>query len=126
MPTLIRNRPGLQRPQVSSGQRHLSITLKSSISTADALGGLPEGDYVEFGTDWAEITEIPFIISSTEHGMLYRFVIRFRQDLLTEFEVEKKRVRVVDDTREYNVLEIENPEKRNRELHLHCAPVTSA
>lgn len=122
MPSILRNRPGLQRPQVSSGQRHVRITLKSSTTAKDVLGGLPQGNYDEFGEDWADIAEVPFIVSATEHGMLYQFTIRFRQDILTEFEVEKKRVRVVDSVREYNLLEIENPEQRNIELKLHCAP----
>jgi hypothetical protein len=122
MPNIVRNRPGLQRPQTSSGQRRIRITLKSSSTTADVLGGLPQGNYSEFGQDWAELAEIPFIVSSTEHGMLYQFTVRYRADILNEFETLKKRVRVVDTVRQYQVLEIENPEQRNVELKLHCAP----
>ena len=122
MPNIVRNRPGLQRPQVSSGQRRVKIELRSSTTTVDVLGGLPQGNYSAFGNDWAELSEIPFIVSSTEHGMLYQFVIRYRADIISEFETQKKRVRVVDGVREYQVLEIENPEQRNIELKLHCAP----
>lgn len=87
------------------------------------MGGHPDGDYETFGTDWAAMEEIPFVVNSSEHGMLYKFTVRYRADVISEFETSGKRVRVVDRVRSYNVLEIENPEGRNVELILHCAPV---
>jgi len=105
-----------------AGQRRHRVTLQSSETTKDVLGGLQSGDYTPFGTDQAAIAEIPFIVNGSEHGMLYDVTIRYRADVVTEFRVNKKRVRVVAADQTYDVLEIENPEHRNIELIMHCAP----
>ncbi len=113
---------GLVPIRKRAGQRRHRVTLQSSDTTKDSLGGQTEGDYTAFGTDHAAIDEIPFIVNGSEHGMLYKIAIRYRADILTEFEVERRRVQIVQGSRVFNLLEIENPERRNVELVLHCAP----
>lgn len=114
--------PGLVPIRKRANQRRHRITIRSSITTVDSIGGLPEGNYVQFGQDWAALDEIPFVQNSTEHGMLYKWTIKYRRDVLEEFENSNKRVQVLDTVRAYNVLEVENPEGRNIELIMHCAP----
>ena len=104
-----------------SGQRRIRVTLLASGVTRDGMGGRAAGEFTEFGRDDAAIDEVPFIINSAEHGMLFVATLPYRSDVVTKFETEKKRIQVQGDGKTLNVLEIENPERRNVELLLHCA-----
>lgn len=103
-----------------ASKRRTRITLYSSETTKDDIGGQTEGAFIEFGRDHAAIDEIPFIVSATEHGMLYKVTVMYRADIVEEFDV-KKRVQVVGGGLTLNLLEIENAERRNVQLILHCA-----
>ena len=105
-----------------SGQRRHYVALQSSGTTKDTIGGQQDGDYQEFGHTWANIQDIPFIVSGSEHGVLYDITIPYRADLIDEFKTSRKRVQVVASDRTYNLLEIEDPEHRRHQLVLHCAP----
>ena len=76
---------------------------------------------MQFGTDEAAVDEVPFIVNASEHGVLYKVTIKYRTDIVSEFETLKKRVQVRFEGRVLNLLEIENPERRNIEQILHCA-----
>jgi hypothetical protein len=104
-----------------AGQRQVRIVLSSSGTVKDTIGGQTAGAFVEFGRDWAAIDEVPFIVNATEHGILYKVTVPYRADVISEFETLKKRVRIVGGGKTLNLLEIENPERRNIELVLHCA-----
>lgn len=104
-----------------AGQRRTLVTLWESGTTKDEIGGQTEGVFTQFGRDYAAIDEIPFIVNATEHGMLYNVTVRYREDIPTKFETDNKRVRVIGGGKTLNLLEIENPERRNIELVLHCA-----
>lgn len=104
-----------------AGQRRNRIVLSSSGTTKDEIGGQTAGAFEEFGRDWAAIEEVPFIINATEHGVLYKVTIRYRADVISEFETLKKRVQITGTGKTLNLLEIENPERRNIEIVLHCA-----
>ena len=114
--------PGVAAPiRKRAGQRRILITFYESDQTKDTMGGQPAGEFTSFGTDYAAIDEIPFIVNATEHGMLYNVTVRYRADVVTVFETEDKRVQIVGGGKTLNLLEIENPERRNVELILHCA-----
>jgi hypothetical protein len=97
------------------------VTLLESGVTRDAIGGRTAGVFTSFGTDDAAIDELPFIVNSAEHGMIYVVTLPFRSDVVTKFEVEKKRVQVQGDGKTLMVLELVNPERRNIDLVLHCS-----
>jgi hypothetical protein len=104
-----------------AGQRRTPVTLWSASSTRDVIGGQPSGVFAQFGTDQAAIDEVPFIMNATEHGVLYKVTVKYRRDIVTEFETSKKRVQIRGGGKTLNLLEIENAERRNIELILHCA-----
>ena len=114
--------PGSLPVRERSGQRRHKMSLQASGSTLDTMGGLTSGSFTEFGQDEADITEVPFVVNATEHGLLYKVTIKYRSDVVTKFYTEKKRLQVVTPAgRSLSVLELENPEARNIELVLHCA-----
>jgi hypothetical protein len=104
-----------------AGQRRERVTLWSSDTDVDTLLSQTAGQFSQFGTDQAAIDEIPFIVNASEHGMLYKVTIRYREDIFTEFETNKKRVQIRTEGKTLTLLEIENPERRNIEMILHCA-----
>ena len=104
-----------------AGQRRIRVTLWSSTTEVDALLSQEDGEYAQFGSGWAAIDEVPFIVNASEHGVLYKVTTRYRTDVIDEFETEKKRVQIRGGGKTLNLLEIENPERRNIELVLHCA-----
>lgn len=104
-----------------AGQRRTRITLWSSGTTKDPLLGQQAGVFAQFGSDWAAMDEIPFIINATEHGVLYKVTLKYRSDLISEFETNKKRVQIRGGGKTLTLLEIENPERRNIDLILDCA-----
>jgi hypothetical protein len=106
-----------------AGQRRHRVTLQVSTTVLTTLGGQQDGEFTTFGHDHASIDEIPFIVNATEHGILADLTIRYRADIVSQFEADNKRVRILGpDEKVYTLLEIENPERRNIELILHCAP----
>lgn len=113
--------PGALPIRKRAGQRREQITLWSASTTVDPLLSQESGVFTQFGTDEAAIEEIPFIVNASEHGMLYKVSLRYRDDVITQFETNKKRVQVRGTGKTLNLLEIENPERRNIELVLHCA-----
>ena len=104
-----------------AGQRSILVTLWSAGTTKDAILGQTPGAFVQFGTDDAAIDEVPFIVNATEHGVLYKVTLLYRADIVTEFETLKKRVRVIGGGKTLALLEIENPQRRNIQMVLHCA-----
>lgn len=113
--------PGIIPVRKRAGERRITITLWWSDTNVDALLSQQDSEYEQFGTDEAAVDEIPFIVNATEHGMLYKVTVKYRTDVVTKFETDKKRVQVRGGGRTLNLLEIENPERRNIELILHCA-----
>lgn len=97
------------------------MTLWQAGTTQDALGGQTAGVFTQFGSDDAAIDELPFIVNASEHGVLYNVTVRYRADITTAFETNKNRVQIRGGGKTLNLLEIENPERRNIELVLHCA-----
>jgi hypothetical protein len=110
--TPVRKRPG---------QRRIRVTLLESGVTRDAIGGRTAGVFTSFGTDDAAIDEVPFIVHSAEHGMLFVVTLPYRSDVVTKFETENKRIQIQGDGKTLMLLELENPERRNVELLLHCS-----
>lgn len=104
-----------------AGQRRTRITLWEAGTTQDALGGQTAGVFTQFGSDDAAIDELPFIVNASEHGVLYNVTVRYRADIVASFDTDKNRVQVRGGGKTLNLLEIENPERRNIELVLHCA-----
>lgn len=104
-----------------AGQLRTRIVLYSSGTDKDPLLGQTDGDFVEFGRDWAAIDEVPFIVNATEHGILYKVTVGYRADIVSEFETLKKRVQIIGGGKTLNLLEIENPERRNIQVVLHCS-----
>jgi hypothetical protein len=104
-----------------AGQRRTRVTLWEAGTTLDELGGQTPGDFEQFGSDDAAIDELPFIVNASEHGVLYNVTVPYRADVIASFETDKKRVQIRGGGKTLNLLEIENPERRNIELVLHCA-----
>lgn len=103
-----------------AGQRRERVTLWSSTAAVDTLLSQTPGDFTQFGSDWAAMDEILWVKDASEHGKTYEVTIKYRSDIVTEFETSKKRVQVRGAGVTLNLLEIENPERRNRDLVLHC------
>jgi head-tail adaptor len=104
-----------------AGQRRQRITLWSSSSAVDGLLSQTEGQFSQFGQAWAAMDEVLWVKDASEHGKTYEVTIKYRSDVVAEFETSKKRVQVRGAGVTLNLLEIENPERRNRDLVLHCA-----
>jgi hypothetical protein len=104
-----------------AGQRRERITLWSSSSAVDGLLSQTPGQFTQFGADWAAIDENLWVKDASEHGKTYEVSVKYRSDIVTEFETSKKRVQIRGTGLTLNLLEIENPERRNRDLVLHCA-----
>lgn len=113
--------PGLVPVRKRGGERRTRVTFSESTTVKDSIGGQTAGEFDDFGADWAAIDEVPFIVNATEHGVLYKVTVKYRSDLVTKFETEKKRIRVTGSGKVLNVLELENPQRRSIELILHCA-----
>jgi hypothetical protein len=112
---------GLVPIRKRAGQRRTRATFWSAASTRDVIGGQPSGVFSQFGVDQVAVDEIPFVINASEHGVLYKVTTKYRSDIVTQFETNKRRVQVRVPGKTLNLLELENPERRNIELILHCA-----
>ena len=105
-----------------AGQRRTRITLWATSEDVDSLLSQQDGEWAQFGTDDAAIDEIPFVMNESEHGMLHKVTIKYRTDVVEQFNTDNTRVQIRGGGLTLNVLEIENAERRNIELILHCAP----
>lgn len=104
-----------------AGQQRTRMGLLSSSTVKDTIGGQTAGEFTAFGNGWAAVEEVPFIVNASEHGVLYKLTTTYRGDIVNEFETLKRRVRITIPGKALTLLEIENPDRRNRQLVLHCA-----
>lgn len=105
-----------------AGQRRTRITLWATTEAVDSLLSQQDGTFVQFGTDDAAIDEMAFIMNESEHGILHKVTVKYRADVVARFATANTRVQVRGGGLTLNLLEIENPERRDIELILHCAP----
>lgn len=84
------------------------------------MGGRSEPTWTDFGTWWAKVSVVPFIVNETDAAMLYQVEGPYRSDVWTRFKTGTG-VRIVTSDLTLKVIQIENPQLRNRTLVAHCA-----
>lgn len=103
----------------NAGERHAHVTLQYATLTTDAMGGRSDPTWTEFGTWWAKVTVVPFIVSDTEATLLYDLEGPYRADLVDRFNAGTS-IRAVVNGDTLKVFQVENPQLRNRTLIAHC------
>lgn len=100
---------------IEAGKLRHRANLQSATEVEDLIKGRTE-TWSTYATVWASVREQPFVVSEDNATILYLVGIRYRSDVV-------KRQRVVVAGLTLKILEVENPERRNRKLTLHCAEV---
>lgn len=96
----------------SSGDRSKRVTLSSATTVTDGLGGRTE-TWSDYGKAWGSVTAQADIKSESESTVLYVIEIPYRSDV-----TKGHRASVGGKT--LKVLEVVNPEMRNKAVQLHC------
>lgn len=111
--------PNVTPVRKGAGQLRHRLALQQDVPVVDALGGRTQ-TWDTYGNEWAAVDEMPLVVSETQSSVLFQVTMRYRADIL-EKHLAGTQLRVVTPTRTLKVLEIVNPEHRNRDLVLSCA-----
>jgi hypothetical protein len=109
------------------GQRRERIEIQRATTVTDAMGGRSDTRFREFGTWWAKVTVVPFVVSDTQATMVYQLEGLYRRDVVDLFNGGlglRAVVRKLNLT--MKVLTIEMPRLANRTMVLHCGKETNA
>jgi SPP1 family predicted phage head-tail adaptor len=97
------------------------LRIESVTATQDAYGA-PTNTWATFATVWGEITPLSgferVIAVKTESQVTHRVRIQYLTGVLPT-------MRMIYDSRTFNVLSVINSEERNRELILNCQEVVA-
>jgi hypothetical protein len=88
------------------------------------MGGRIEPTWNDFGRWWAAVSVLPIVQTETESTLMYHLEGPYRADLLGYF-TGGTGVRVVVNEVTLKVIQVENPQLRNRTLVAHCAKATN-
>jgi len=104
-----------------AGQRRRKVQLQRGVAVVDAIGGRSQ-TWPSFGTEWAAVEPIPFVVSEVQATVMYTVTMRYRADVV-ENDLAGMQQRVVDEDAgiTLKILTVVNPELRNRDLVLSCA-----
>jgi head-tail adaptor len=115
--------PGLMPVRKGAGQRRHLVELQHDVSVTDAMGGRTQA-WATYAREWMAVDSQPLVVSETQATVLYQVTMPFRQDTWDK-HLEGTQQQVVTESKVLKVLEMVNPEERNRELILQCARATS-
>ena len=108
------------------GQRRERVQIQKATTVTDSMGGRTDNRWREFGTWWAKVTVVPFVVSDTQATMLYQLEGLFRQDVLDLFNAGTGlRAAVKKSDLTMKVMAVEVPKLGNRNMVLHCAKETN-
>jgi SPP1 family predicted phage head-tail adaptor len=99
-----------------AGQLRHRVELQSATVVTDALGGRTQ-TWSAYATTWAAIDQQPMVQGTEDPQLLTLITIRYRTG------VEHKQRVVEADGTTYAVIAVQNPEKLNRDLVLHCMEI---
>lgn len=104
-----------------AGQRNVRCTLQYATPTTDSMGGRGEPTWTDFGTWWVRPSILPAVQNETESTLLYMMEGPYRQDLLDYWTSGTGLRLSTHNDLTLKVIQVENPELRNRTLVAHCA-----
>lgn len=102
----------------ATGQRRHKVTLQEDVVTIDALGGR-EQDFESFGTAFVSIDSQTIGVTETEAGLTFSVQMHYHPAFWEKF-LAGKQLRIVATDYTLKVLNVVNPEQRNRDLVLTC------
>lgn len=100
----------------AAGDRRHRVELQSATATTDSLRGRTN-IWTAYATVWGALDMQPFVVSETTATILYQVTVLYDSRVRVQH-------RAVIGTLRLKVLAVVNPEKRNRDLILHCAEAT--
>lgn len=104
----------------TSGERNVLCTLQYATPTEDEMGGLGEPVWTLFGSWRVKLSTEAQVIDETKAVINYALEGVFRRDLLDYFTAGTG-IRILANNMTLKVLELENPQARNRTIVAHCA-----
>jgi SPP1 family predicted phage head-tail adaptor len=109
--------PGQIATRKGAGQLRHRVQLQSATVVTDSQGGRSQ-TWATYATVWGAVDPVPVVVSEEQSVVLFIVSIRYRSDVV-------KQQRVIAEGMTLKILELVNPEQRNRDLVLHCASVTT-
>lgn len=109
----------------SAGERQGLAVVQYATVVTDALGGRSDPTWTTFASSWhVKVTVTPFVVSDTQAAMLYQIEGPYRADVVSHYDAGRS-LRVLVHGFTLKVIELENPQLRNRTVILHCGKATT-
>lgn len=102
----------------TAGERHARASVEYATETTDVIGGRSH-TWSTLGTWWVKVSTVPFVVNETEASLLYQLEGPYWATLQSRFLAGTK-LRATVAGYVLTIVQVENPQLRNRTLVAHC------
>ena len=111
---------GLIPVRKSAGQRRHLLELQEDIPVTDAIGGRVQS-WATYASIWGSIESQPLSIQEDRASVQFIVTVKYLASIMAKYLAGTQQ-RLIGGGQQLKVLAVTNPDQRNKELILYCAP----